>query len=147
MGACSQQNAPSKVWGFCKETAFSGAFTPVYSYFSRFSEEQHSRGRLPANLVCRNCSSTAKKTEKNDNSRKPHTNLLSVGWRGLVPPFSLVTPQTPPSQSPNPTLTTSSPLQFIEITLSPLCPLGVGVWFPLVGLVFLGCVEDLRGLG
>jgi len=44
VGACPQQDLPCKVLGFCKETAFSGTFPPVYSYFSRFSEEQHSRG-------------------------------------------------------------------------------------------------------
>ena len=48
VGACPQQNSPCQVLGFCKETAFSGTFPPVYSDCSRFSEEQHSRGRLPS---------------------------------------------------------------------------------------------------
>ena len=78
-GACPQQDSPCQVLWFCKETVFSGTFPSVYSYCSLFSEEQHSRGRIAANLVCWNCSSTAKKTKKNDNSRKPHTNLLNVG--------------------------------------------------------------------
>jgi hypothetical protein len=46
VGACSQQDSPSKVLGFREQTAFSGEFPPVYSYFSRFSEKQHSRGGL-----------------------------------------------------------------------------------------------------
>ena len=47
VGACPQQNSPCQVLVFCKETAFSGTFPRVYSDGSRFSEEQHSRGRLP----------------------------------------------------------------------------------------------------
>ena len=33
--------------GILQRAAFSGTFLPVYSYCSRFSEEQHSTGRLP----------------------------------------------------------------------------------------------------
>jgi hypothetical protein len=52
VGACSQQDSPSKVLGFREQTAFSGEFPPVYSYFSRFSEEQHSRGGLSQSFIC-----------------------------------------------------------------------------------------------
>jgi|GEM_PF-6186260 hypothetical protein len=48
VGACPQQNSPCKVLGFCKETAFSGTFTPGYSYFSDFQRNNTQEGDYPS---------------------------------------------------------------------------------------------------